>query len=328
MSLVYKTLELPCDREYNGEPLNFTGIRTIKLTNRPANVNVWISGENTGQNLFPLINRGDGWVNLDEPLNNCYIYTSGLNNAGDMLQLNITGQKDIFQYGTSSVERIGNVHELYMLQNISPNILSQLAKGFQNLYYKPPTASLRIQGEATKLWTKGQKIFFLPQSIDKGIKDLNFKNDKYYRIEVIGHYDAGGLINDNNGWRTSVANHLCLFNNTNEAIFTLESGAKIDIDNCYLANKTPWITEKTDLFDFYGFLNVFTMATQSGTFGAIKTLEYGYNNVNKIVLKGDFLNSFEKIGLCITVIYNAGGAFGVHTSLFINFYELETLENA
>lgn len=321
MSLVYQTLQFPCDREYNAEPLNYTGIRTIKLTNKPANVEVWISTDNTGQNLFPLKNRGDGWVNLDEPLQNCYIYTSGLNNTGEMLILNVTGQKDIFEYGTSSVERIGNVQELYMLQNLSPNAIAQIAKAIQGIYYKPPIHTIKIQGEA-KPNQKEINAFIFPI---ENIATLKLSNEKYYSFDIIGHLDVG-TVEDLNSGLTGVVSycsvHLCLFNNTNNATF---SDLDLDFNNCKNADKNPWASDITDLFDIIGLK--FSHTWFDGTGGMVLENQ-GINTIDKpLILKGDIINSYEFFALNFKSqrTYN-GKTLTCHSSLLVNIYEMETYD--
>lgn len=331
MSLVYQTLQFPCDREYNAEPLNYTGIRTIKLTNKPANVEVWISTDNTGQNLFPLKNRGDGWVNLDEPLQNCYIYTSGLNNTGEMLILNVTGQKDIFEYGTSSVERIGNVQELYMLQNLSPSAIAQIAKAIQGIYYKPPIHTIKIQGEADNMGPNESTMTCccLPLGLNNGIASLNLDNDKFYKIEILGHFDIGRREEGNPEGGIvcfgAYSAHLCLFNSTNGATFTPITDK--EFDNFYSVDKRVWANEQTDVFDFRGLKYISYRASSHGVAYVLENR--GENLGNPYILKGNILNAYQNFGLFMNFYnyimdpYHGGQC---HSSLLFNIYEMETYD--
>lgn len=336
MSLVYQTLQFPCDREYNAEPLNYTGIRTIKLTNKPANVEVWISTDNTGQNLFPLKNRGDGWVNLDEPLQNCYIYTSGLNNTGEMLILNVTGQKDIFEYGTSSVERIGNVQELYMLQNLSPNAIAQIAKAIQGIYYKPPIHTIKIQGEASNMGEQKTllRCGVIPLGLNEGIASLNLDNNKYYRIEMIGHFDLGRAEESfsgdevNNALYCNYSAHFCLFNNTNGATATLITDK--EFDNFYSFDKRVWASEKNDIFDFNG-LKFYLYEHYHGGLGNILETHGFSSPVNQTwIIKGEILNSYQNFGyFCNFYTYSQAALKGgeTHCSILFYIYEVETFDS-
>ena len=332
MSLVYQTLQFPCDREYNAEPLNYTGIRTIKLTNKPANVEVWISTDNTGQNLFPLKNRGDGWVNLDEPLQNCYIYTNGLNNTSEMLILNVTGQKDIFEYGTSSVERIGNVQELYMLQNLSPNAIAQIAKAIQGVYYKPPIHTIKIQGEISKVGINRKlvRVVVFPMGFKQKISTLNLSNEKFYKIEIIGHCDVGGTDEDltaSSGYNTRACNiHLCLFNDTNQTDYT--ELISPDVKNAYYANTRPWKSEIDDIFDIYG-LKFY----RDRWGGNPSFLETGGLNIfpKDTILAGKVINQYDYLAYIFNNIEEMTEASfvsvtGTHFSLILNIYEMETYD--
>ena len=74
---------------------------------------VWISTDSNGTNLFPLINRGDGWElpNDFEPLYNLYVFTKGVNSQ-DKLILSYTGEKNFFIFGSNSIEKVGEIESL------------------------------------------------------------------------------------------------------------------------------------------------------------------------------------------------------------------------
>ena len=321
-NLVYKTFELPCDKEHYAKPINLSGARTIKLTNKPANVEVWISTENTGQNLYPLKNRGDGWVNLDSPLYDCYVFTKGLNNTGENLILNYTGQKDFFEYGTSSVERIGNVQELYMLQNLSPNVIGQIAKAIQGIYYKPPIHTIAIQGEAKDYYDKSKNHYcVLPLGLN-GIEKLKLDNNKYYKIEFNGHIDQlnDTLLDTSIITIAACSYHIAICNINNGA--TLTKYDNVEFENFYKANKRLWKSEISDLFDIFGAKN-YAFWGNASSYSAGIFSPSSFNHIRNLILKGEIINKYTDFGLFFNIQELQNTTPEIHSSLLINIYELE-----
>lgn len=318
-NLVYQTIQLNCDKEYSAEPLDFTGIRTIKLTNKPTDIEVWISAENTGANLFPLINRGDGWVNIEEPLQNVYIYTKGTNIGGEQLILNVTGQKDIFNYGNNSNERIDRVG---LIEGFSPAAQMQLQNAIFNLWNPPKNvAQLTIQGE---IETSEQTFDFIVLPV-KNIASLQLSNNKFYKINLIGHIDVGNKINDNDITSTSTTTaiaHLSLFNNTNNA--TLTPQTNYDIDNVFSIDKKPWASKKNDIFDIFGVKYIQERSTWNTALIYTILQDKGLNFLKSLIIPGEIINKYEYFGLIFFgSINNQNSKAYVHSSLLITLYEMQ-----
>lgn len=296
MSLVYQTINLNCDVEYWAEPLDFTGIRTIKLTNKPANVEVWISSENTGGNLYPLRNRGDGWVNLDEPLQNCYIYTKGVNNTGEQLILNVTGQKDIFEYGTSSVEQIGNVEKLDILERVGRNIPLQLEKipisspldTFLSCTFDNETVFFdRLQYIWKAKTLTEQKYYSITNFKTKTGLGINTYMGKKIFLDI--HYYYSGLL-------TTLSN--TSYPMTEESI--LKTFLSIKVSDFYILNeqqKTNFVKgQKVDGVDAYYYYGI--LPTKKGHIRLIKNVEDFYST------SLDVLSDFQVINGTADLMYD------------------------
>lgn len=148
---VIKTYIRTTDKEFNNEALNISGVRTIKLAHRPQGVKVWISTDNTGDNRTPLENRGDGWINLPEPLQNCYVTTEGIDDS-DYIEFIWTGSStDYISFGNALTDVVGSVNNVDNIETIS---------GFS------PTAINQIRGFGTPLFDGIIKI---------SLSGLNFK---------------------------------------------------------------------------------------------------------------------------------------------------------
>ena len=211
-SLVYKTYEIPCNVEHYAKPINLSGARTIKLTSLPSGVQCWISTENTGENKFPLINRGDGWVDLPNPLYDIYVFTKGTTLNNENIILNYTGQGDFFEYGMSSgekIEKIGSV-ESVATQAVADISNAILGSGNKTKIIK----TINIMGDFTFSNTynaQGLKLYHFPLGRDTKISDLKLENDRYYRIRTIGHFDIGQARMDGDGitaWRYKTADKI------------------------------------------------------------------------------------------------------------------------
>lgn len=287
-NLVYKTFELNTDIEHKAKPINISGATTIRLTNIPSNVKCWISTESNGTNLYPLINRGDGWSNLPNPLYNLYIYTEGTTIDNEKIILNYTGQNDFFIYGNNSSERIDRIGTI---DSFSDKSLVQINNAIFNTYSKnKPIIEVFLTGEIE--YEKRIMVAHLP--IDS-IASLGLKNDEYYRIHQVGHFDLGQKEETAQGNTTVLTAHLCAFNNTNNATFTPETGQQFN--KLYAINKTPWANESVDLFDIWG-IKYAARFTQSNEIVASILEDRGLNfHSSDFIIKGSLLNSYENFGL-------------------------------
>lgn len=287
-NLVYKTFELNTNIEHKAHPINISGATTIRLTNIPSNVKCWISTESNGTNLYPLINRGDGWSNLPNPLYNLYIYTEGTTIDNEKIILNYTGQNDFFIYGNNSSERIDRIGAI---DSFSDKSIIQLNNAIFNTYSKvKPIVEIFITGEIE--YTKKVMVAHLPV---ESIESLKLSNDEFYRIKQIGHFDIGQKEESNQGSTTVMSSHFCAFNNTNNATFTPETGQQFD--NLYVVNKRPWAKEQTDLFDIWG-LKYAARFSQSGETVASIIQDTGINfGSSDFIVSGALLNKYEKFGL-------------------------------
>lgn len=287
-NLVYKTFELNTDVEHKAKPINISGATTIRLTNIPSNIKCWISTESNGTNLYPLINRGDGWSNLPNPLYNLYIYTEGTTIDNEKIILNYTGQNDFFIYGNNSSERIDRIGAI---DSFSDKSLVQINNAIFNTYSKnKPIIEIFLTGEIE--YRKEIMVAHLP--IDS-IASLGLKNDEYYRIHQVGHFDLGQKEESEQGSTTVLTAHLCAFNNTNNATFTPETGQQFN--KLYAINKTPWANESVDLFDIWG-IKYAARFIQSSEIAPSILEDRGFNfHSSDFIIKGSLLNSYENFGL-------------------------------
>ena len=206
-NLVYKTFELNTDVEHKAKPVNLSGATTIKLTELPSNVKCWISTESNGTNLYPLINRGDGWIDLPNPLYNLYVYTEGVTIDNQKIILNYTGQPDFFSYGNNSTEKIDKVGTLESLSNIAKFDYYDVNT---KLY---DTSNIKYLLYVNGAWhSRATDVPFTPErDFDKiflskllDLKQLTFNDDSAYKIIIEGHADVGGdLKYDFDGTETS-----------------------------------------------------------------------------------------------------------------------------
>ena len=262
MNLVYKTYEIATNVEYtSGTRLNLSGVRIIKLINRPSGVQVWISTDSNGTNLFPLINRGDGWElpNDFEPLYNLYVFTKGVNSQ-DKLILSYTGEKNFFIFGSNSIEKVGEIESLgeqtrLDINNSIFNYYNRIAYTNDNkVFSKAFTGEIlfaNIAGRTT------QRYVCFPLSATGLISELQLDDNSFYRFSVEGHIDglseAATFIGAASG--TAGSNevvHISLFNNTQGATFTPVEGQ--EIENLYKLDKRAYLS--TDKFDLYGLKSI------------------------------------------------------------------------
>lgn len=330
-NLVYKTYDISTNIEYtSGTRLNLSGVRIIKLVNRPAGVNVWISTDSNGTNLFPLINRGDGWDLPQEmpPLYDLYVFTKGVN-PQDKLILTYTGEKNFFSFGSNSVERVGEIESLGNKSQIDINNaifnyysripLNNTGKIFEKFYYAEYE---EIFGSGSI--KKNFASFPLSDEMDT-IQSLNLLDNEYYRINIFGHWDVGShgwdddLMGDISGDSAlSQTLHLSLFNNddNNPITFTkLENtdttNIKRDTTNLYEVNRFP---NPNNMFTFLG-LKSFSSSNGRGE-------KSGELNINfDKIIPGKILNKYKYFALFHSILSWANTDWrtnpGMHASLLI-----------
>ena len=319
-NLVYKTFDIPTNIEYTlGMRINLSGVRIIKLVNRPSGVQVWISTDSNGTNLFPLINRGDGWElpNDFDPLYDLYIFTKGIN-SDDKLILSYTGDKNFFSFGSNSIEKIGEI------ENLGESVNVDINDAIFNTYSRKPIAGTRIiekiyRGEikfptanTSSVWKHYLSYPFggLDPSADAGnLGDLQLDDDKFYRLSIFGHWGTGldteGWEAFNNTYSQQVAK-LSLYRVSDYPQYTTVTPAQ-NIENLFELS-IP-VTSPLSRFDLYA-----TKLITSPNY-------YFFNgapilDIDKIV-KGSFINNYQKLGLFFS--YNTYGQvpIGFHFSLLI-----------
>lgn len=125
MELTNKTLNLDVQKEYQNEKFVLSGIRQIRLGYLPAGVKIWISTENTGDNLYSLDVKGDGWKDLPEPLYDLYITTKGT--SQEKLVLYYSGESsDYYAVGNATTERVSSLEKLESFGINAYNVLSKI----------------------------------------------------------------------------------------------------------------------------------------------------------------------------------------------------------
>lgn len=197
---IIKTYRMSANKEFQGEPLNISGVRTIKLAYRPQNVKVWISTDNTGDNKMPLENRGDGWINLPEPLQNCYITTEGTA-ENDYIELVWTGSStDLICFGNAltdlvnsvgDVEHINEIDSLNSLKGFDDNALSQLKAILEGIKPKADNKVIdlimKIDCKHNDLANIGQRTIFISLfDLETVFNNLNIMRD-IFRLRITGN---------------------------------------------------------------------------------------------------------------------------------------------
>lgn len=235
MELTNKTLNLDVQKEYQNEKFVLSGVRQIRLGYLPAGVKIWISTENTGDNLYSLDVKGDGWKDLPEPLYDLYITTKGT--SREKLVLYYSGESsDYYAVGNATTEQVNRVNSI---EAFSPNLLTQLyslagLNRTDNILY-----ANFINGSFSHVMPSKKKAgncIFVNKTLD--FSTLNFKVTHNYLIELQGHIDFCGLgttedIDVHSATTTSL--HLNLFNisTLDLSTFTDLSASCPNISNLY-----------------------------------------------------------------------------------------------
>lgn len=263
MGMTNKTLTIDCNKEYTNKPLDIGGIRQIKLGYRPAGVEVWISTENTGDNLYKLENKGDGWINLPEVLENCYITTKGTN-VDDKLVLYYSGDYSDF-YATGNAVT-GRINEVESLKTIGINAIHSL-NNIKTIYDTSKIKFLKwINGDFTITkpvnWNNEATVIWLTKLAD--LSQLTFDYLKCYKITIEGHADIGGLESQQEGgssgdWKYIILTrslHLDIIDlksvNFNDNSTLLDSNTYPNIDNIYELPPNFLLETKSNHFCFWG----------------------------------------------------------------------------
>lgn len=312
-NLVYKTYDILTSVEYtSGTRLNLSGVRIIKLVNRPAGVQVWISTDSNGTNLFPLINRGDGWDLPQDmpPLYDLYVFTKGVNSQ-DKLILTYTGEKNFFIFGSNSIEKVGEIEALgeqaqININNAIMNTYSRLPldnTGF--VFQKNFCADIEYNNITTT--AEAVRLLSFPLSDSGLISEFNFNDDNFYRLSVFGHLDIGA---DERGYDTTGTSvltetcHLSLFNNSEGAEWVPEPNQ--EIENLFKLNKKPY--NALTKFDIFGLKYI----NDSGRYAYLS----GDSNVNfDIILQGKTINQYKYLGLFFTYYVYTGSGWVTYPNL-------------
>lgn len=313
--IVYKTFELNTDVEHKAKPINLSGATTIKLTNIPINVKCWISTESNGTNLYPLINRGDGWMNLPNPLYNLYIYTEGRTIDNQKILLNYTGQNDFFVYGNNSSERVDKVG---MIEGFSQKAMIDLNNAIYNFYnLQEPIKQIIITGKASGL--RAGRYGIIPE--EALTKNLKLNDNSYYKVSFLGHFDIGQkedcptIEND----AININANASLYCNNNEA--TLTKITNQDINDFYSFDRQLWNNSRSFLFDIFGL----KFWSNSGDARQWERFENQGINIlpqsSQIIFKGEMINKYDGFGLFFNSL-NVAASASFHVSLIITISKI------
>lgn len=315
-------------------PKKISGGNAIWITNIPPNVKVWYSTDNNFEHKQRLdyMNRGTRYSTIGQQgqtqlFDNFYIFTEGT--ADEDILINVASSGDavtpILSSNTNQIDQVdavGKIGTLESINSLSPQVIAQIAKAVQGVYYKPPIHTIKIQGEINS--PSSGTYIVLPLS--NKIEGLSLSNNIFYKIEMMGHFDvgekdsavaAGDII-------VSAVAHFCLFNNTNGAILT--KSEQYEFNNLFKTDKRIWADEKSDLFDIYGLK--YTRYYYGGTAGYTMSSVFeseGFNTRHNFIIKGEVLNGYENFGLCATFLGN--NALNLHSSILFNIYEMETYDS-
>lgn len=336
MDIMYKTYELNTDIEHFAKPINISGATTIRLTYLPSGVQCWISSESNGTNLYPLVNRGDGWVDLPEPLYNLYIYTKGTNVDNEKIVLNYTGQRDFFQYGNSSTERIDKVGNL---ESVSNNVLYDLFKVRNDMF---STRNLVYMDFVNASWgsnlSSGSYLKFVELA---DLSNIKFTDGAIYRIVLEGHCDISSLNNTfdvSNAWVLFVTQslHFDLIDKTSlnvETNFIREADTP-QYSNLYTAKSGDIVFEtKTNHFTLLGIKQVYN---KSDSGHGDKTWAVSMNSPDGSNFKCSYyapslffstLKSLVCSWKCRISNTSGNGDFGFHFGVKVQIEEMESLPN-
>lgn len=348
MELTNKTLNLDVSKEYQNEKFVLSGIRQIRLGYLPSGVEIWISTENTGDNLYKLDVKGDGWKDLPEPLYDLYITTKGVNFA-EKLVLYYSGESsDYYAVGNATTEQVNRVNSI---ESFGGALLGQLegikylARTDNILYANLVNGSFSYQMPSAKRYGS---CVFVNKTLD--FSTLDFKEDSNYLIELQGHADFGSLFNynetdtsaDGYGSQEYSSLHFNLFdiNTLDLTGWTDLSSTQSGISNLYFyydAKEIETIDNHATIFGFKrmraGWLaNIYNNGCTSANFEGYAPTDINFNKVYLIngvlfkklnylliSMKNRFTRMMEKPP------YNLQPYYGAHYSLSIIIRKLENI---
>lgn len=344
-NITYKSYEIPTDHEHLpsltgancGHKINLSGATTIKLTHRPPNVQVWISTESNGTNLYPLINRGDGWVNLPEPLYDLYVFTKGTTPDGEKVLLNYTGQNDFFAYGSNAsemVESIGGIKKIYDISEVLQFKLSQsINDSFSALTTAQTIFRLKFSlGRTPTLSASSLNFLFYLFNESGDLSQLGIDPAKHYKIKLVGHVDCGAS-GDYNSGVTGLDSAVYMSSAAHFSLYTpLSSGATTPLTAAPYQNgilQGMWghkVTApvKSALQEFTIWGTRYTNAQERCNYTADPNLN------TTLEASGAFLSSFSKAAFfCEFNTYSTANSVPeVHASVAITISEVLDLRNA
>ena len=367
MNIVYKTYEIATDKEYSaGTRLNLSGVRVVKLVNRPAGVQVWISTDSNKTNLFPLVNRGDGWIlpNSFDPIFDLYVYTEGINSQ-DKLIISYTGEDDFFHFGSSSIERVDEIEnfgELAKLPKVGeiesfnsnaklPKVgeienLSKLTQfaindSVNNMYVKKPVNNdivyihrfysniqLDYNGNLFDADPSGHGANLRCISfIGNTTADLNVRRDSFYRLSIVGHVDIGSQYEIQN----DSGDEWTIITNHLTLFSNDKHATFMHKEQLQLGNKD--IIEAPNFFKMnkkpYGAISAFDLFGIKYERTGNNAYFNGNNNINlDFVLRGQDIYAYDYLGYISHIYIGKGKAenYSYHCNLILTLSKLEATE--
>lgn len=334
-----KEFNIPANKEYDKfNPFKIGGGNAIWITHIPPNVKVWFSTNQNFDNAQRLdyMNRGMRYLEIGNEgmtriYDNFYIFTEGVVDD-DFIKICVSTQgANVEPILSSNTNQIYQVDLVGCIDDIGKNFQRKIAESIQSFYAAPKLLyTYLMSGEYQRLVEtvndiRGQRIAI---PFDKTIKEIGFKNDKFYKIEIFGHFDIGIKEDSSEGSAPKYFfgnTHFSFFNNTNGATFTPFTSKDYDIefDNIFIVNKRPWADEIHDIFDIYGYSYIFNQAMlNTNNVTNVETTKAGYNNVNNLILKGEMINKYEQFSVFVTIAFLRFTADNCHSSLLFNIYEL------
>lgn len=308
-STLANNINLDSNVEHEAEKI--AGGNIIWLVNRPAGVKIYVNStpDRTGALVLNEANRGYKWEQLGEYgslklYDNFYIWTEGTNLNNDKIELQVSPNADIITpilgntadkiAAVESVDFIKNIRSvdksIDTIDSFSDKALIQLNNAIFNTYNKvDPVIECLICGEIEI--SEKMLLAHLPF---ESIASLNLKDDEFYRIQHVGHFDLGRKEESSLADACTATAHLCAFKNTSNAAF--ESITNQQFNNLFKVSQNPWSNESTDLFDLWGikYVSSYTGDKQYGIVFEHEGLNF---KPNDFIIKGSLLNKYENFGL-------------------------------
>lgn len=352
-----KLVKIPCNKEYGKfNAFKCEGGNGITILNIPPNVKVFFNFIDRYDTRIPLDYMTRGWrfseigtEGLTKLYDNFFIYTEGTDKNDEIILAISSAESNVLPMLSSNtnqidqvdaVGKIGTINTLNLVKSLSPTVIAQIAKAVQGIYYKPPIHSIKIQGEISYVGGSEKKRFAIfplgyESNVNK-ISTLNLKNDKYYKIELLGHFDIGrnedGEGEETANYYSAISAHFAICNINNGATITKattigEKNEVIEFDNCYKLNKRPWADEKKDVFDIIGIKYLEHKWTPGREDFFVAFENKGINKIPPLILKGEIINSYQQLGIFVNFLVNGAYLGNCHSSIILNIYEMETYDS-